>query len=101
MPTSADQEDYVSMGAWAGAKLARVLANARRVVAVEWIVAGQALEHRRPKSGGRGSESALRALRRRVPPWVRDRSATDEIERLAESIATGDAVGEVRADVPF
>ena len=101
LPTSADQEDFVSMGAWAGAKLARVLANARRVVAVEWIVAGQALEHRRPKSGGRGSESALRALRRRVPPWVRDRSATDEIERLAESIATGDAVGEVRADVPF
>ncbi len=101
VPTSADQEDFVSMGPWAGAKLRRLLANARTVVAVEWIVAGQALELRHPKSGGRGSEAALRALRRRVPAWAADRSPAADIERVAALLADGTLVREVRADVPF
>jgi histidine ammonia-lyase len=101
VPTSADQEDYVSMGAWAGAKLHRVLENTRRVVAVEWIVAGEALERRRPRSGGRGSEAALRSLRKRVAPWARDRSPSPDIQRVAEEIRSGALVREVRAEQPF
>jgi histidine ammonia-lyase len=101
LPTSADQEDYVSMGAWAGAKLRRVLDNARRVVAIEWIVAGQALELRRPRRGGRGSEAALTALRTRVRPWTEDRSLAPDLERVAEAIASGELVEEVRRAVPF
>ncbi|MGA8665144.1 MAG: histidine ammonia-lyase [Thermoplasmata archaeon] len=101
LPTSADQEDYVSMGPWAGAKLRRILENTRRVVAVEWIVAGQALELRHPRTGGKGSEAALRALRTRVAPWVRDRSPADDIARVADGIASGAILREVRAVVPF
>ncbi|MFY9716686.1 MAG: histidine ammonia-lyase [Thermoplasmata archaeon] len=101
LPTSADQEDFVSMGAWAGAKLLRLLENTRRVVAVEWIVAGQALELRRPRLGGRGSQAALRALRQRVEPWTRDRSPAPDVASVAEAIATGALLAEVRASVPF
>jgi len=101
LPTSADQEDFVSMGPWAGAKLARILTNTRRVVAIEWMVAGAALEQRRPRTGGRGSEAALAALRARVAPWARDRSPADDIERLAAAIATGELVDEVRRAAPF
>ena len=101
LPTSADQEDFVSMGAWAGAKLHRVLANGRIVVAVEWIVAGQGIELRRPGRGGRGSESALRALRELVAPWSSDRSPAPDIDRVAAAIASGSLVARVRADVPF
>ncbi len=101
LSTSADQEDFVSMGPWAGAKLRRVLANARRVVAVEWIVAGQGLELRRPRTGGVGSEAALRALRARVPSWTKDRSPAPDIERVAAAIESGTLVREVRAAVPF
>jgi len=101
LSTSADQEDFVSMGPWAGAKLFRVLANTRRVVAIEWIVGGQALELRRPRTGGRGSEAAFRALRARVGPWDRDRSPAPDIERIAAGIATGEMVREVRSAVPF
>ncbi|MGP8078196.1 MAG: histidine ammonia-lyase [Thermoplasmata archaeon] len=101
LSTSADQEDFVSMGAWAGAKLFRMLENARRVVAVEWIVAGQALELRRPRSGGRGSEAAVRSLRARVAPWSHDRSPAPDVARVAQAIADGTLVGEVRAAVPF
>ncbi len=101
LPTSADQEDFVSMGPWAGVKLRRMIENARRVVAVEWIVAGQALELRRPKAGGNGSEAALRALRTRVAPWTRDRSPADDIARVAEAIASGAILREVRREVRF
>jgi len=101
LSTSADQEDFVSMGPWAGAKLFRVLANTRRVVAIEWIVAGQALELRRPRRGGSGSEAALRALRSRVGPWEKDRTPAPDIARIAAAIATGELVREVRAAVPF
>ena len=101
LPTSADQEDFVSMGAWAGAKLRRVLENTRRVVAVEWIVAGQALELRRPSAGGRGSEAALRALRARVAPWAHDRSPAPDIDRIAVALEDGSLVREVRSAVPF
>lgn len=101
LPTSADQEDFVSMGPWAGVKLRRVLANGRKVAAIEWIVAGQALELRRPRTGGRGSEAALRALRTRVAPWTADRSPAADIERVAALIGEGTLVREVRADVPF
>ncbi len=101
LSTSADQEDFVSMGAWAGAKLLRVLANTRRVVAIEWMVAGQALELRRPRVGGVGSEAALRALRSRVARWEKDRSPAPDIERLASGIAAGEMVREVRSAAPF
>ena len=101
LPTSADQEDFVSMGPWSGAKLRRALSNARTVVAIEWIVAGRALELRRPKTGGRGSVAALRALRVHVAPWTADRSPAPEIERVAARIEDGSLVREVRATVPF
>jgi histidine ammonia-lyase len=101
LPTSADQEDFVSMGAWAGAKLRRLIANARTVLAVELLVGAQALELRRPKSGGRGSEAALRAVRELVAPWAVDRSPAPDIDRLAGAIADGSIVRKVRAVAPF
>jgi histidine ammonia-lyase len=101
LPTSADQEDFVSMGPWAGAKLGRVLANTRTVLAVEWIVASQALELRRPKRGGAGSEAALAAIRSRVRTWSADRSPAADIEAVAGRIADGSLVREVRASVAF
>ena len=101
LSTSADQEDFVSMGAWAGAKLHRVLANARTVVAVEWIVGSQALEMRRPARGGVGTEAALRAVREVVAPWAEDRPPGPDIERVAQAIGDGSLVARVRREVPF
>ncbi|MCI4327952.1 MAG: histidine ammonia-lyase [Thermoplasmata archaeon] len=100
-PTSADQEDFVSMGAWAGAKLHKLLANSRTILAVELLVAAQALELRRPKSGGRGSEAALRAIREFVDPWAKDRTPAPDIERLAAAVADGSLARKVRVAVPF
>jgi histidine ammonia-lyase len=101
LPTSADQEDFVSMGPWAGSKLRRMLANARVVVAIEWVVAGEALELRRPSQGGVGSEAALHALRAKVPRLTADRSLSHELEAMAAGIADGSLVRAVRAKTPF
>ena len=100
LPTSADQEDYVSMGPWAGSKLRRMLSNTQKVVAIEWMVAAQALELRRPAHGGVGSEAALRAIRELVAPWSADRSPAREIEAVAARIADGTLVRRVRSEVP-
>ncbi len=101
LPTSADQEDFVSMGAFAGAKLRRQVENVRRVLAIEWIVAGEALERRRPEVGGIGSEAALRVLRERVRPWAADRSPAPDIERVCEGLRDGSMVRRVRSECPF
>jgi histidine ammonia-lyase len=101
LSTSADQEDFVSMGPWAGVKLRRMIDNARTVLAVEWIVAGQALDLRRPLHGGVGSEAALRGLREKVPPLDRDRPPAPDIARIAAGIADGSLVRRVRAEAPF
>jgi histidine ammonia-lyase len=101
LPTSADQEDFVSMGAWAGAKARRLIANVQKILAIEWIVAGQALELRHPSTGGAGSEAAWRILRERVAPWTEDRSPAADIERVAGGLADGSMVRLVRAVVPF
>ncbi len=101
LPTSADQEDFVSMGPWAGAKLGRIIENTRRAIAIEWAVAGQALEARRPLGGGRGSEAGLRALRTLVRPWEADRSPAPDIEAVRAALADGLLVARVRAEAPF
>ncbi len=101
LPTSADQEDFVSMGPWAGAKLRRIVENTRTTLAIEWAVAGQALELRRPRSGGRGSEAALRALRSYVRPWAEDRSPAPDIEAVRARLEDGMLLAKVRSEVPF
>jgi histidine ammonia-lyase len=101
LPTSADQEDFVSMGAWAGAKLRRLIVNVQRILAVEWIVAGQALELRHPSTGGVGSEAALRVLREHVAGWSEDRSPAADIEHVTSGLADGSLVRAVRTAVAF
>jgi histidine ammonia-lyase len=99
LSTSADQEDFVSMGPWAGVKLRRMIGNAWTVLAIEWVLAGEALEHRRPARGGVGSERALRELRRLVAPLERDRPPAPDLERVAHALADGTLIGAVLSDL--
>lgn len=99
LPTSANQEDFNSMGATAGAKGWRLLENVRRVVAIELVVAAQALEQRRPGTGGVGTEATWRALRRRVPSLTSDRSPAPDLEKIAEALRDGSLVREVEGEL--
>lgn len=95
LPTSANQEDFNSQGATAGAKGRRLLENLFRGVAVELLLAGQALELRRPSKGGAGSEAALAALRRRVPPLTEDRPPAPDLERIFQGLRDGSLLREM------
>ncbi len=73
IPTSALQEDYNAMGAGAALKVRRALANLRQILAIELLLAAQALDFRAPLAPGRGSAAAHRAVRARIAPLTADR----------------------------
>jgi len=89
IPTSGNQEDHVSMGWGAGRKLAQVLDNARRVVAIEILCAAQGIEYRRPLSPGAGAGAVVDLIREHVPALDEDRPLSDEIETVAALIGDG------------
>lgn len=88
IPSSRNQEDHVSMGAWGTRKALRVVENAERVIAVEALCAAQALEFRRPLRSGSGVEAAVETIRQRVPfresdgPFEADLHAATDLVRL-------------------
>jgi histidine ammonia-lyase len=95
IPTSAGQEDHVSMGNAAGLKAWQVLANAERVVAIELLAAAQAVEFHAPLEPGVGPRAA-RAQVRSVSPRLRDdRPLADDIETVATAIRDGSLVAAV------
>jgi histidine ammonia-lyase len=89
IPTSAGMEDHVSMAPWAGRKLARVVTNARRVTAAEFLCATQALDLRAPLTPGRGTGALQQAVRRIVPPLTADRPPAPDLAALDQWIAAG------------
>ncbi len=95
IPTSAAQEDHVSMGNHAGLKLERVLANAERVVAIELLCAAQGVDFLAPRKPGAGTGALHAALRARVPYLEEDRILSDEIELVAGLVTAPAFIAEV------
>ena len=89
IPTSAGQEDHVSMGNAAGLKALQVLGNAERTLAIELLAGAQAIEFLAPLQPGEGVRAvhdAVRALSERLSD---DRSLADDIERVADAVRAG------------
>ncbi len=97
IPTSAGQEDHVSMGNAAGLKAWQVLANAERVLAIELLAGAQAVEFHAPLEPGAGGRAARAAVRERSPRVRDDRSLRVDIETVAGSIRDGSLLEEVEA----
>lgn len=89
IPTSAGQEDHVSMATYAARRLTDMATNATAVVAIEWLAAAQGIEFHRPLKSSRVLESALGLLRRAVPRHDRDRFFAPDIESASRLIANG------------
>ena len=86
IPTSAGQEDHVSMGNSAGLKALRVLDNAERTLAIELLAGTQAIEFLAPLRPGAGVAAVHDFVRSFSPRLIDDRSLTDEIEQAAAAI---------------
>ncbi len=97
IPTSAGKEDHVSMGVTAAHKAASIVANTRRVLAIELIVAAEALEHRRPLRSSAALEAVHSLLRRHVAARETDRVVAPDIETAATLIASGQILGAAEA----
>lgn len=91
IPTSADKEDHVSMSPIAARKLAAIVANLERVLAIEMMTAFQAMEFLRPLTSSRELEGVRRAFRRVVRPWDADRELAPDLE-ASRRFLSGQAV---------
>lgn len=99
IPSSAMQEDHVSMGWSAGRKLLRAVTALRQVLAVELLTAGRGLDLRAPLVPGAGTGAALGALRAVVEGPGPDRIVSDEIAAAEELIASGALLEAVTATI--
>jgi histidine ammonia-lyase len=99
IPTSAGQEDHVSMGNASGLKAWQVLANSERAVAIELLAGAQAVEFLAPLAPGAGSAAARAFVRSLSPRLGEDRPLSAEIESVAASIRDGSLVAAVEAEM--
>jgi histidine ammonia-lyase len=88
IPTSAGQEDHVSMSTWAARKLARVVELTQQVLGMEILAAVQALEFQRPLKTSPPLEVAAARLRERVPRLEEDRYMAPDMTAAAELVPT-------------
>jgi histidine ammonia-lyase len=99
LPTSAMQEDHVSMG-WGGArKLRTVVENLGRILAVELVCAARALDLRAPLEPARGTAAALAALRAAVPGPGPDRWLAPELAGAELLVTSGAVVEAVEGEI--
>jgi len=88
-PTSANQEDHVSMATYAARRLLEMTDNAAHVVAIELLAAAQGIELRRPLESSARIESALVAIRKHSAFVQHDRPLAKDIQRLAAWVLAG------------
>ncbi|WP_375477920.1 histidine ammonia-lyase [uncultured Jatrophihabitans sp.] len=100
IPSSAMQEDHVSMGWSAARKLRRSVDALTRVLAIELLTAARALELRAPIAPGPATGAVVAALRETVPGPGPDRHLSPEIEAAVEFVRSGAAVAAADATLP-
>jgi histidine ammonia-lyase len=85
IPTSANQEDHVSMGAIAAFKGADIVLNVRNVLAIELLCAAQGLDFIAEKPG-KGVAAAHKIIREHIPTLTQDRVMSYDMEKMAELV---------------
>ena len=99
IPTSAGQEDHVSMGNAAGLKAWQVLANSERALAIELLAAAQGVEFLAPLEPGAGARVTHDFVRSASPRLREDRPLSGDIEAMATAIRDGSLIAAVEANV--
>jgi histidine ammonia-lyase len=99
LPTSANQEDHVSMATFAARRLQAMIANVAHILAIEWLAAAQGIEYLRPLKSSPALEAAHALLRQGVPAMPTDRHIAPDIEH-ASALVHGGALGAVLRGLP-
>ena len=93
LPTSANQEDHVSMAPAAGRRLWEMASNTRGVLAVEWLAASQGIDLREGLKSSPLLEQARHALREHVTHYDDDRFFAPDIDKAMQLLEEGRLVG--------
>ena len=101
LPTSANQEDHVSMATHGARRLERMTANAARVVAIELLAAAQGIDLRAPLKSSHAIEALKAAVRDHVPMLIDDRPFTPDIEAIAALVESGEVTRQVAGETPW
>ena len=97
IPSSANQEDHVSMGTIAARKAREIMKNVRRVLAMEIMGACQAIDLRGNKGLGVGTKAAYDLVRQNVEKLVDDRPLYEDINKCEDIITNGKLIEVVEA----
>ncbi len=89
-PTSANQEDHVSMAAHGARRLLKMNANLNVIIGVEYLCAAQGIEFRTPLKTSDALQSALACIRASVPAIVEDRFLAGDIATIAKMVRDGE-----------
>ena len=89
LPTSANQEDHVSMSTYAARRLADIAENCAGIVAIELLAAAQGVDFRQPLLTSSALQEVMSLVRARVPFYDRDRQFSPDIEAIKELVRTG------------
>ncbi|KQQ87338.1 histidine ammonia-lyase [Massilia sp. Leaf139] len=90
LPTSANQEDHVSMATFAARRLDQMAHNTAVIVGIELLAAGQGIEFHRPLASSEHLEHVHAQLRRRVAPFDADRFFAPDIEAARQMVVAGE-----------
>ncbi|MEO1109356.1 MAG: histidine ammonia-lyase [Pseudomonadota bacterium] len=99
-PTSANQEDHVSMAAHGARRLGQMVTNLERILGVELLCATQGVEFRAPLPTSQTLQGVMERLRALVPPLGEDRYTALDIEAAYRLIASGEIAHNTGVDMP-
>lgn len=99
-PTSANQEDHVSMAAHGARRLMRMNANLQRILGIELLCAAQGVEFRKPLVTSLPLQNVVKYLRANVKALDEDRYMGDDLEKAASLIADGTIVKSAGVTLP-
>ncbi len=89
LPTSANQEDHVSMATFAARRLQPMIANVAHILGIELLAAAQGIEFLRPLASSPALESAHALLRGQCPAMMQDRYLAPDIEAASKLVGDG------------
>jgi histidine ammonia-lyase len=101
IPTSANQEDHVSMAAHGARRLAAMTANALNIAAIEYLAAAQGCEFHAPMTSSAPLERARALLRERVSRLEQDRHLAPDIAQAVELVRSGALTSAAGTELPW
>jgi histidine ammonia-lyase len=99
LPTSANQEDHVSMATFAARRLQAMIANVAYILSIELLAAAQGIDFLRPLQSSPALEQVHALLRAQCPSMMEDRYLAPDIE-AASSLVRGGELARILRTLP-